>query len=139
MYDSLLNYKMRKIKITNSLRRTAQRCRIEAPLKLSWDKIKDRLKMCAEKCEYFSKHEHKCRKKNLQQQRLDVMRAKSKGEVEKRTLEIIWSGKERAKWKRLGVLGVAIDLVAIKPPLKTKQYTIGLRRNAPPIDAPERA
>jgi hypothetical protein len=37
---------MGEIKITNSLRRTAQRCGIKAPLKLSWDEIKDRLKIC---------------------------------------------------------------------------------------------
>jgi hypothetical protein len=102
VYQSLLNYKLGKIKITTSLWRTAQRCGIEASLKLSSDEIKDRLKTCAEKCEYFLKTEHKHRKKNLQQ-RPYVMRATSNGVVEKRTLEITRREKERSKWKRLGV------------------------------------
>jgi hypothetical protein len=97
-------------------------------LKLSWDEIKDRLKICEEKCKHFLKHEHEYRKNQLKQ-RLDVTRAKNNREAERTILETIQRERELAMWKRLQN--------AIGPPLKTKQYTIRRRRNAPPINAPE--
>jgi hypothetical protein len=63
--------------------------------------------------------------------RLDVTRAKNNQEAARTILETIQHERELAMWKRLQN--------AIGPPLKTKQYTSGRRRNAPPIDAPERA
>lgn len=58
MSEVFLKDNLGKIKNGSNLMRTAQRCGTLAPLKLHWDIIKDRLKICAEKHEYFSKHEH---------------------------------------------------------------------------------
>jgi hypothetical protein len=91
---------MGKINITNSLRCTAQRCGIKAPLKLSWDEIKDRLKICEKKCEHFSKHEREYQK-NQHKQRLDVTRAKNNQEAERTILETIQRERELVMWKRL--------------------------------------
>ena len=40
VYESLLRYKMAKIRNRSNLRRTAQRCGIQKPLGLSWSEIK---------------------------------------------------------------------------------------------------
>jgi hypothetical protein len=69
-------------------------------LKLTGEEIKERLKVCEEKCEYYLNHGHAYRKKHLQH-RLAVARAKSYREAEKRILEIIQREQERAMWKRL--------------------------------------
>ena len=101
VYESLLRYKLGKIRNRSNLRRSAQRCGIDSPLKLSWNEIQERIRICEEKCDYYLKHGHSYRRKHLQR-RLSAARAKNNREAEKRILEIIQRERERAMWKRLG-------------------------------------
>jgi hypothetical protein len=55
VYESLLKYKQDKIRNRSNLRRSAQQCGIKTPLKLTRQEIKERLKVCEEKCDYFLK------------------------------------------------------------------------------------
>ena len=99
-YESLLRYKQGKIRNKSNLRRTAQRCGIKTPLHLKWKEIKERLKVCEERCEYFSKHGHAYRRRHLQN-RLSITRSKRDAEAEQKILEIIRRERERALWRRL--------------------------------------
>jgi hypothetical protein len=66
VYESLLKYKQGRIRNRSNLRRTALRCGISKPLSLSTAEIKERLKVCEEKCDYFLKHGYRYRRKHLQ-------------------------------------------------------------------------
>jgi hypothetical protein len=100
VYESILRYKQGKIRNRSNLRRSAQRCGIKRPLSLTWQEVKERLKVCEEKCDYFCKHGHAYRRRHLQN-RLSVARAKKNKEAEQKILEIIQRERERAFWRRL--------------------------------------
>ena len=100
VYESLLRYKQGKIRNRSNLRRSAQRCGIAQPLKLTWQEIKERLKVCEQKCDYFCKHGQAYRKRHLQN-RLSIARQKNNAVVEQKILDIIRRERERAFWRRL--------------------------------------
>ena len=62
--------------------------------------IKERLKVCEEKCQYYERHGHRHRRKHLQR-RLEVARAKRNQLAESQILAIIKRERERAFWRRL--------------------------------------
>ncbi len=62
--------------------------------------MRERLKVCEAKCDYFAKHGQRYRKKFLQK-RLTVARAKRNAKAEKEILELIEREKQRAFWRRL--------------------------------------
>lgn len=67
---------------------------------MSWQEIKERLKVCEERCDYFCKHGHSYRKEHLQN-RLSVARGKKNKVAEQQILGIIRRGRERALLRRL--------------------------------------
>ncbi len=56
VYRSLLRWHARKIRNWGNLKRTAQRCRIDAPFSLTVEELKLRLNIFKQKCNYFQKH-----------------------------------------------------------------------------------
>lgn len=67
-------------------------------MKLS--EIRDRLKVCKEKCNYFRKHGQKFRTRHLKNILL-VAQGKGNEEAEAKILAIISSEKQRAHWRCL--------------------------------------
>jgi len=53
VYRSLLRWHNGKLRNYGNLCRTARRCKINAPFQLTVDKIKIRMLICKEKCDYF--------------------------------------------------------------------------------------
>jgi hypothetical protein len=56
VYRSLLRWHAGKIRNRCNLKRTAQRCQIDAPFLLMVEELKLRLEICKKKCDYFRKH-----------------------------------------------------------------------------------
>jgi hypothetical protein len=56
VYESLLWQLQHKIRNWSNLRRTAQRCGIQRPFCLKKAELKERLKVCEEKCKYYERH-----------------------------------------------------------------------------------
>ncbi len=56
VYRSLLRWDAGKIGNQGNLKRTAQRCRIDAPFFLTVEELKLGLEICKQKCDYFQKH-----------------------------------------------------------------------------------
>jgi hypothetical protein len=100
VYESLLRYKEGKIRNHSNLRRSAQRCGIKRPLRLTRAAIMERLVVCDERCGYFRKHGHRYRKRHLKN-RLAVARATHNRVAEQKILEIIKRERERAFWRRI--------------------------------------
>jgi hypothetical protein len=100
VYESLLRYRDGKIRNRSNLRRTAQRCGIKRPLKLTRAEIKERLKVCEEQCDYIRKHGHRYRKRHLKNC-LSAARAKGDKVAEQKILDIIKRERERAFWRRI--------------------------------------
>jgi hypothetical protein len=118
VYESILRYLQGKIRNKSNLRRSALRCGIKRPFSLSWVEVKERLKVCEEKCEYFCKHGHAYRKRHLQN-RLSIARANKNKEAEQKILAIIQRERERAFWRRLNYTmsrrsGKSIRMVQVK-------------------------
>ena len=80
VYGSLLRRLQNKIKNWSNLRRTAQRCGIMQPFKLSKLEIKQRLQVCEERCRYFEKYGQRYRRKHLQC-RLAIAKQKQKESI----------------------------------------------------------
>ena len=100
VFESLLRYKRGKIRNKSNLRRAALRCGIKRALQLKWKEIKERLKVCEEKCDYFSRHGASYRKRHLQN-RLEIARSKNNRKAEAQILAIIRREKERNFWRRM--------------------------------------
>lgn len=100
VFESLLRYKLGKLRNRSNLRRTALRCGIQRPLLLTWHEIKARLTVCKEKCEYFLRHGASYRKRHLQNC-LTAARRKRNREAETQILEIIRRERERNFWRRM--------------------------------------
>ena len=99
-YRSLLRYWAGKIKNKGNLLRQARRCRINDPLALSIQTIKDRLHECKQRCNFFTKHGHRHRRTHLHS-RLHEAKDKGDEDAERRILQIIKGEKDRAFWRRL--------------------------------------
>ena len=100
MYESLLRRLQHKIRNWSNLRQSAQRCGIKRPFSLCKAEIKERLKVCEEKCQYYERHGHRYRRKHLQR-RLAATRAKRNQKAENQILAIIKHECERTFWRRL--------------------------------------
>jgi hypothetical protein len=100
VYHSILKYHDGKIRNRANLKRAARRCGIDRALSISVKEVRERLKVCEAKCDYFAKHGQRYRKKFLQK-RLTVARAKRNAKAEKEILELIEREKQRAFWRRL--------------------------------------
>ena len=74
VHQSLLRLHAGKIRNVGNLYRTARRRGIEQPGKMPLAKIKARLKLCKEKCNFFKKHGHRYRMRHLRT-RLELERA----------------------------------------------------------------
>ena len=83
VYCSILRLHAKKIKNKGNLKRSARKCGIRQPMHLSLLKIKERLRVCESKCEYFRRHGHKYRRKHLSNV-LERARAKEDDVAEKR-------------------------------------------------------
>ena len=91
VYESLLRRLQNKIKNWSNLRRTAQRCGIQRPFSFTKLEIKERLKVCEEKCDYFERHGHRYRRKHLQQRVSNLLRT---GGINKRRSKSWQSSRE---------------------------------------------
>jgi hypothetical protein len=69
-------------------------------LRIPISEVRERLKVCESKCDYFRRHGHRSRRKFLERH-LSVARIKKKAKAEKQILEIIEREKQRAFWQRL--------------------------------------
>jgi hypothetical protein len=65
VYSSLLRWHNGKLRNYGNLCRTARRCQINAPFKLTVEDIKLRMSICKEKCDYFRKHGQRHRRQHL--------------------------------------------------------------------------
>ena len=100
VYVSLLRRLEGKIRNRSNLRRSAQRCGIAKPLRLTKGEILQRLRICEEKCKYFARHGHRYRREHLMK-RLSVAKERHNREAEEKILAIIQREKERSFWRRM--------------------------------------
>ena len=100
VYRSLLRFHAGKLRNKGNLRRSARRCVISHPLRLSLHEIRLRLKECKKQCNYFRKHGHRYRRRHLCDR---LKKAKTRGDelAEARILSIIEREKQRSYWRRL--------------------------------------
>ena len=78
------------------MKRSAQRCGIGGPLKMSLKKVRDPLQVVHDKCKYLRKHGHSYRRKDPNIILLISQKRKDK-ESEKKILEIIQREKDRSE------------------------------------------
>jgi hypothetical protein len=97
VYRSLLHWHARKVRNRGNLRRTAQRCQINAPFQLTVDDIKLRLWICKEKSDYFWKHGKRHRWQHLNQC-LERVQEREDEAAECQILAIIKREKDWAFW-----------------------------------------
>jgi hypothetical protein len=100
VYHSILRFHEGKIRNPGNLKQKARRCGIHRALRMSVLEVREWLKICEEKCDYYTRHGHPYRQKFLQH-RLSVARIKRNHEAEKQILGIIEREKQRAFWRRL--------------------------------------
>ena len=100
LYRSILRFHAGKIKNKANLKRTARRCKVSNPLRMSLNTIHSRLREAKGKCKYFQRHGRRYRKKHLQE-RLEKARTRKDEEAEVRILAIIQREKDRAYWRKL--------------------------------------
>ena len=82
------------------MKRAERRCRIRNPLSILLSEVRARLKVCKEKCNYFSKHGQNYRTRHLNV-RLKIAQDKGDEQAEKRILDILQGEKYIAHWRRL--------------------------------------
>lgn len=88
VYHSIPRYHEGKINNKANLKRAGRRCGIRNALRLSVREVRERLKVCKKKCDYFAKHRHRYRRKFLEK-RLQVAKSRQNKKVEMQILEII--------------------------------------------------
>ncbi len=99
VYRSLLRWHAGKIRNRGNLKRTAQRCRIDAPFSLTVEELRLRLKICKQKCDYFRKHGKRHRRQHLNQC-LKEAKDRADDEAEQKILAIIQREKDCSLWQR---------------------------------------
>ena len=100
VYRSLLKFHAGKIRNRGNLKRSARRCGIHNPMRLSLKEIRLRLRVSREKCKYFRKHGQRYRRQHLNKC-LDKAREAADDEAEKKILAIIQREKDRSFWRRV--------------------------------------
>ena len=100
VYRSLLRYHAKKIRNRGNLKRSARRCGIKDPLKLSIEEIRARLRHCKSQCAYFRKHGHRYRRKHLHN-RLQAAQDRHDEEAANKIMAIINRERSKSYWRRL--------------------------------------
>jgi hypothetical protein len=100
VYRSLLRHHAGKIRNQSNLNRTARRCNIPDAFSLSIQEIYFRLKVCADKCEFFRKNGRYYCRKHLHN-RLSIAREKEDDKAAKQILAIIIREKDKRFWRSM--------------------------------------
>ena len=100
VYRSLLRYHAKKIRNRGNLQRSARRCGIKDPLKLSIEEIRARLRHCKSQCAYFRKHGQRYRRKHLHN-RLKAAQDRRDEEAAVKIMAIINRERSKSYWRRL--------------------------------------